>query len=649
LVQAPHVDDWKILHQLSVRLLDSHTTTRKLECVLEAVARVHNASMAILSVPDPDRRTLVARASIGMSEAIVKDLSRIGIGPDGRSTAFAEEHQVIGEDLQSNSTVGQPCARPEQHGIGNSYSTSIFNTSGEVLAVLTVYFDTPHQPLQREIELDEICGGMAAAILEREVIESQLRQERDRRNQMLSGMAEGLCVVDHQFRVLEMNAAALRISKRPLEEMLGKSHWELWPETTDSPLGHAYRRAMRERVTVRLENRWTDPQGQTGWFELTAQPIDAGLALYFRDITESRQAQQEVEDSAQRYRILSETVSDLVWRANANGEPIGDTTSWRRYTDDWSPDLRWIHSVHPDDCERVQNAWKRYLEVGEPAVERYRVRRKDGQYRHLESRAVPLKDSDGVVMEWIGTCTDVTDSIMHAEEMRLTNERKDRFLAVLSHELRNPLAATGMAAKLIESPRTTSKRAVELSEVILRQVGHMSRLVEDLIDVSRVTMGLVVLDKQIVDICGIAHDAVEQIRPMIAARKHTLVIDLPVSRCETMGDRTRLVQVLSNLLSNAARYTPDEGNIGLCITCDYDTITASVSDDGIGIPAEALPDLFDFYTQAERSTDRKNGGLGLGLALVKSLVDAHGGRIRISSDGEGMGTVCSYTLPRVHA
>ena len=103
--------------------------------------------------------------------------------------------------------------------------------------------------------------------------------------------------------------------------------------------------------------------------------------------------------------------------------------------------------------------------------------------------------------------------------------------------------------------------------------------------------------------------------------------------------------MLSNLLSNAARYTPDEGNIGLCITCDYDTITASVSDDGIGIAAEALPDLFDFYTQAERSTDRKNGG----LALVKSLVDAHGGRIRISSDGDGMGTVCSFTLPRVHA
>lgn len=648
MVQAPQIDDWKILHQLSVRLLDSHTTTRKLECVLEAVAHVHKAGMAILSVPDPDRGNLVVRASAGMSETALNDLSRIGIDQDCRNTAFAEERQVIVDDFQKNVMLGQPCAWTQQHGIGASYSTPMFNTSGEGLGVLTVYFGMPHQPVQREIELNEICVGMAAAILEHEVIESQLHQERYRREQMLSGMAEGLCVVDHQFRVLEMNAVALRINNRPLEEMLGKSHWELWPETDGSPVGHAYRRAMRERVTVRLENRWTDPQGQTGWFELTAQPIDAGLALYFRDISESKRAQQEVEDSAQRYRILSETVSDLVWRADANGKPVGDTTSWRRYTDDWSAELRWIHSVHPDDCERVHNAWKRYLEIGEPAVERYRVRRKDGQYRYLESRAVPLKDGAGAVVEWIGTCTDVTDSIMHAEEMRLANERKDRFLAVLSHELRNPLAATGMAAKLIESPKTTSERAVQLSAVIQRQVGHMSRLVEDLIDVSRVAMGLVALDRQVVDIAGIAHDAVEQIRPMMVARKHALALDLPLSRCETMGDRTRLVQILSNLLSNAARYTPDEGNIRLRITCDYDTITASVSDNGIGIAADAIPGIFDFYTQAERSTDRNKGGLGLGLALVKSLVDAHGGSIRISSDGDGMGTVCSFTLPRIH-
>lgn len=640
------MDDWRMLHQLSVQLLNSDSTSSKLQRILAALIGFHKTFKATISLLDPATQLMTVRASIGIDEAEVREFSGIPPGQGLCGAGFARGRRTVIDNFQTDDTCGDFSAWAVRHGIAAGYATPLFDAMGKSLGVITVYFATPYVPEQREIELTEICAGTIASILEREAIETRLRAEKDRRDDVLSGMGEALCIVDHDFIVLEMNAAALRINKRTAEEMIGRSHWELWPETMHSPLGHAYRRAMQERIPARLENVWTDPEGTTAWFELTAVPITEGLALYFRDITERKLADQAIADAGKRYKVLSETVSDLVWHADSFGKPIDDTQSWRRYTGNYSAELRWIDSVHPDDCSMVQNAWRQYLEEGRPAEHVFRVRRADGQYRYLLSRAVPLKDASGAVREWIGTCSDITDDIMHQETMRLADERKNQFLAILSHELRNPLAATGMAAKLIGSPNATIGRAVHLSEVIQRQVGHMSRLVEDLIDVSRVSEGLIILQKEPVDIVAIAKEATEQIRPMVSAKNHTLTLDLPVSPCILTGDRTRLVQVLTNLLSNAARYTPANGIIRLQIAAAFDAITIRVIDNGIGIDAESISSLFDFYTQAERSSDRKNGGLGLGLALVKSLVDLHRGTIDVISDGEGLGSTFQLTLPR---
>lgn len=646
MLEQPDMDDWKMLHQLSVQLLNADSTSSKLQRVMAAVVRFHNTSRATISLLDPATQLMTVRASIGIDETEVTAFSGVPLGQGLCGTGFAHGRRTVIDDFQTNHACGDFRTWAVRHGIAAGYATPLFDAMGKSLGVITVYFDTPYSPEQREIELTDICAGTIASILEREGIEAKLRAERDRRDDVLSGMGEGLCIVDHDFIVLEMNAAAIRINKRPAEEMIGRSHWELWPDTTHSPVGYAYRRAMQERAPARLENSWTDPDGMTAWYELTAVPINEGLALYFRDITERKRAEQAVVDAGERYKVLSETVSDLVWHADSNGKPIEDMQSWRRYTGNYSAELRWIDSVHPDDCLMVQKAWKQYLEEARPAEQAFRVRRADGQYRYLLSRAVPLKDDSGSVREWIGTCSDITDEIMYQETLRLADERKNQFLAILSHELRNPLAATGMAAKLINSPNAATERAVHLSEVILRQVGHMSRLVEDLIDVSRVSEGLIVLQKEPVDIVAIANEAAEQIRPMISAKNHILTLDLPFSPCMMTGDRTRLVQVLTNLLSNAARYTPAGGIIRLHVAAAFDAITIRVIDNGIGINAESIPSLFDFYTQAERSSDRKNGGLGLGLALVKSLIELHHGTINVMSDGEGLGSTFQVTLPR---
>lgn len=225
-----------------------------------------------------------------------------------------------------------------------------------------------------------------------------------------------------------------------------------------------------------------------------------------------------------------------------------------------------------------------------------------------------------------------------AEALQRADRRKDEFLSILSHELRGPLSAAGMAAQLLEAGSSTPERAAQMSKVITRQVGHMSRLVEDLLDVSRVSRGLVIIDKAPVDLCQVAADAVEQVAAYAKKKGHAIEVSLPRGECIIQGDRTRLLQVVSNLLSNAIRYTPDGGEIAIVLEKQDRAACVKVIDNGIGLPAHLMPQLFDLYVQAERSSDRKGGGLGLGLALVKSLVEAHDGAVTAESAGEGHGS-----------
>jgi PAS domain S-box-containing protein len=244
---------------------------------------------------------------------------------------------------------------------------------------------------------------------------------------------------------------------------------------------------------------------------------------------------------------------------------------------------------------------------------------------------------------------DVTDRRTAQDQLRLADRRKDEFLAMLAHELRNPLAPIGAAAQLLQRARLDEAQVRRTSEIIGRQVDHMTHLIDDLLDVSRVTRGLVTLDTAPQDLRDIVAEAVEQVTPLMQSRRHRLVLHLPPDAAPVQGDRKRLVQVVANILNNAAKYTAEGGRIALRIAERGGDVAVEIADDGIGMPPDLVAHVFDLFAQAERSSDRSAGGLGLGLALVKSLVELHGGTVRCESPGVGKGSVFTICLPRLSA
>jgi PAS domain S-box-containing protein len=274
----------------------------------------------------------------------------------------------------------------------------------------------------------------------------------------------------------------------------------------------------------------------------------------------------------------------------------------------------------------------------------YLHRLPDGQERFYEVRAYPTADG-GIVSFFL----DITERKLAEEKLRAADQRKDEFLAMLAHELRNPLAPISAAAELLKIGRLDEARLRQSSAIIGRQVRHMTSLVDDLLDVSRVTRGLVTLARAPVAARTIVDEAIEQVRPLFEARRQHLAVRLADPEATVLGDKARLVQVLANLLNNAAKYTPEDRRIEIETRTGNGeggaSLVLTVRDEGIGMEPELAGRVFDLFTQAKRSSDRSQGGLGLGLALVKNLVELHGGSVVCDSPGLGQGSSFVVRLP----
>jgi len=379
---------------------------------------------------------------------------------------------------------------------------------------------------------------------------------------------------------------------------------------------------------------------------------EEGIA-YVLDISKAKQSEAALRSSELTFRTLADNIPQLAWMADSNGDIFWYNNRWFDYTGTTLEEMRgwgWAKVHHPDHVERVVARYRRQI-VEQQCIweDTFPLRGADGEYRWFLSRAMPIRDEHGRVLRWLGTNTDVTLQREAEQALQQESRRKDDFLAMLAHELRNPLAPISTASQLLKMGAHKPEYIQRSSDIIDRQVKHMSDLVNDLMDVSRVTRGLVSIDKEEVELDAVVADAVEQSRPLIEARRQELVLDLRDGGAIVPGDRTRLVQVVVNLLNNAAKYTQQGGRIVLSAQVRGSEIELGVADNGIGIDAALLPHVFELFTQAERTPDRGEGGLGLGLALVKSIVALHHGRISAASAGRGMGSTFTMWLPLLHA
>jgi PAS domain S-box-containing protein len=369
-------------------------------------------------------------------------------------------------------------------------------------------------------------------------------------------------------------------------------------------------------------------------FEVTDQVV--ARRVVEKALAEAARLNDELGRAEQLFRIMADNLPQLAWSARPDGYIEFYNRRWYEYTGTTFEEMRgwgW-KSVHaPEMLEEAVARWQRSLNSGEPFEMEFPLRDAHGRFRWFLTRVNPLKDARGNVLRWVGTNTDV-------HEQREARRRTNEFLAMLGHELRNPLSPILTA---IDLSRMRGDQSREL-RVIDRQARHLVRLVDDLLDVSRITRGHIELRARPLKLGEVIASALEIARPLVEANRHVVRTEVPDDLL-LVADATRLAQALANLLTNAAKYSPPGTTIDV-VTERYDgKVAVKIRDQGIGIPSDMLDKVFDLFVQLPEGKDRSLGGLGLGLAIVRSLIELHGGTVVARSDGLGKGSEFIVELP----
>jgi PAS domain S-box-containing protein len=382
--------------------------------------------------------------------------------------------------------------------------------------------------------------------------------------------------------------------------------------------------------------------------------ISAGRVWSFRDVTAHKCSEAELREQRAWFEVTLSSIGDAVITTDVRGHvtflnPVGEAmTGWTLREAQGMPLERIFNIVNEDTRQPVANPVAEVLREGiivglaNHAV----LIAKHGTEVAIEDSAAPIRDASGAVSGAVMVFHDVTARRRAEHVLRDADRRKDEFIAILAHELRNPLAPIRQAALISKAPGATEAQKRWSHDVIDRQVQYMSLLLDDLLDISRVTRGTLVLRMQPTDLVSAVNAAIETARPMIDAKRHALSIELPHEPVQFTADPLRVAQVLSNLLTNAAKYTDPEGQIRLSADCQPDHLLIRVTDSGVGINPENLPRIFEMFSQVQPPMHGSEGGLGIGLALAKGLVELHGGSIEASSAGLGRGSEFAVRLPR---
>ena len=476
------------------------------------------------------------------------------------------------------------------------------------------------------------------------------------RGELLAQVGDCVIAVDAEQHVIYVNAAAERQYRVPASDALGRQLGEIysqqWPRTEAEAEMWA---ALRERGEWRGETIHRSHDGRDIAVETSVTALrdaigrPAGYVGVYRDITERKQALELLRKSEERYRRVVETAHEGIWAIDAQGRI---TFVNQRMADllGYAP-AELMGRVHTDfmwEEDRPKGDVDLELRrLGLPQVWDQRYRRQDDSELWTAASGSALFDPDGKFIGALGMFADITARKQAEAALREADRRKDEFLATLAHELRNPLAPIRTAIHLLRKEQDRSPRIDSLAAMMERQVGHMVRLVDDLLDVSRVTSGKLLLQKDRVPVSSVVTNAVEAVRPLIKERGHTLSVTMPPAPIVLDLDLVRITQVISNLLNNAVKFTNPNGRIGVTVVRQPKEVVIVVSDTGVGLAPEDLPRIFDLFAQVDQSRGHSQGGLGIGLALSKRLVEMHGGTLDATSAGVGLGSEFLVRLPLI--
>ena len=352
--------------------------------------------------------------------------------------------------------------------------------------------------------------------------------------------------------------------------------------------------------------------------------------------------------------VVEECFPFGVWLADPDGKLLYVSPSFLEFLQTDLQEMQeqgQFHFLPPETRARVEREWASCRETGQTCQVEYTLHFGDGSERVIWTHGTRTRTHDGLP-RWVGVNIDMTERRAmedrlrkQAETLREADQRKDEFLAQLGHELRNPLAAFQAGLHVLFLPDNAQSDLAETRLMMEKQIGHLTRMVDDLLDVSRITCGKIQLRKEQLDLAAEAMRAVESARPLVDSQNHRLTVSLPTQPVHLSADPTRLEQILLNLLNNAAKYTDPGGHISLSVEENGGEAVIRVKDTGVGISAEFLPKVFEVFTQADRNLSRCRGGLGIGLALVQKLAEMHGGRAEAHSDGIGKGSEFLVRLP----
>ncbi|MET0625430.1 MAG: PAS domain S-box protein [Pyrinomonadaceae bacterium] len=473
--------------------------------------------------------------------------------------------------------------------------------------------------------------------------------------------------------VVEANRLCLDACGFTRDEVIGKKFWDCGWWNPSPALMEMVRRGTSEAAKGRLfrqESSYFVADGSERVVELVIAPVkdEAGRVMFLAptgtDITERKKTEEELRQSEAQYRALADAMPQIVYTCDPEGRADYVNRQWYEQTGityDGAQGFDWAAALHPEDLEPTLERWLESVRTGLVFETEYRIKHAGGGYHWHLSRAVPTRDAAGRVVKWFGSSTDIhARRLAEAERERLlaretelraaaeeTGRLKDEFLATLSHELRTPLTAILGWAALMRDDKLAAAVATKGLEVIERNARAQQQLIEDLMDVSRIITGKLWIDLRPVELAPVVEQAVESARPAAEAKGIHLRHDLDRQVGPVSGDPARLQQVVWNLLTNAIKFTPAGGRVEVRVERADAHVLIMVGDTGQGISREFLPYVFDRFRQQDGKSTRAHGGMGLGLSIVRHLVEMHGGTVRADSSGHGHGSTFTITLPLI--